>query len=146
MIFEHFDVNCDGSLDKAEFPNAVRLLLGQSLRPKELEALHDIIDSTNNKIRMVDFINFFKVEDQAMKSFRTSTSNTITSVSVSPDARFIAYGGMNCKVAVHDLRGGEAVFERTCGSQIGGVALADGGEFLAIGARVCGAANVQSGS
>mmetsp|Transcript_12739 Transcript_12739/g.37927 ORF Transcript_12739/g.37927 Transcript_12739/m.37927 type:complete len:2278 (-) Transcript_12739:673-7506(-) len=132
-IFERFDVNCDGSLDRAEFPNAIRLLLGQSLRPRELEALHDIIDSTNDKIRMVDFINFFKAEEVAMKSFHAQTSNTITTVTLSPDMRFVAYGGMNCQVVVHDLDGGARRFARTCATQIGGVALAAHAEFVAIG-------------
>lgn len=108
--------------------------VGQSLRPRELEALHDVIDSTNNKIRMVDFINFFCVEQERMKSFRASGSNTVTSVALSPEMRFIAFGGMDCGVAVHDLkRGGAPKFVTKCETQVGGVALARGAEFVAVG-------------
>ena len=38
-VFEHFDVDCDGSLDKAEFPNAVKALLGRD--PRKARELGD---------------------------------------------------------------------------------------------------------
>lgn len=132
-IFERFDANCDGSLNRTELPDAIQMLLGQSLRPQELETLHDIVDSTNDKIRLVDFISYFAAEEVAMKAFNTTTSNTITTVSLSPDMRFIAHGGMNCKVVVHDLDSSVLCFERTCATQTGGVALANHAEFIAIG-------------
>lgn len=134
-LFQMFDDDVDGLLDGPEFAAAMRYIVGSDLMENELEGLYDMISNSHDELRLCDFIDFFKPDGATNKllKFQRSNLNTITSISISSDQCFIAYGAINCVARVYEIEDGKSVFEKNYEKQVATVVVSPSGEFLGVG-------------
>ena len=103
------------------------------LQDNELEALFDLTENSFDHARVHDVIEFFLGHKSSITPARMQAkrTDTVTSLSFSPDGKRLACGSIDKTVAVFDLATGALVWERTTDAMVGAVAL--GGDHVACG-------------
>lgn len=129
----------DIKLSFAEFSGAMRSVVDQDLKPKELQDLYDTMDTSHDELRLDSFVNFFTSPEMSA-SLSVSTGNTITTVALCAAQTFVAVGGIDCTVKIYDLRpasesstSGSIVFDHKFPKQVGAVCLSADGRFVGVG-------------
>ncbi|KAJ8607183.1 hypothetical protein CTAYLR_007342 [Chrysophaeum taylorii] len=130
-----YDVNNDGLVQFDEIAAFFTHTMGIQLLDSETEALHDLLDNSMDTIRVTDLATFLEKNDRKSEispsRLEIERKNTVTTVAISPDAKRVGFGGMDCAVSIYDLGTHDLLFQKKCPKQVGALSLGRAG--LAVG-------------
>jgi len=108
------DKDKDGVLNPDEFTVAIRSLVQANLKGGDLESLYDLISRSDDELGVGDFIDFFCSPANATgKKFSVPTGGTvITTIAMSADQQFVAFGGANCSAQMYSIQNGNLVVKK----------------------------------
>ena len=105
------------------------------MKDQDLEGLYDLISRSDDELLLGNFIDFFcSPKITASKKFSVSTGATVvTTIAMSPDQRFVAFGGMNCFVRLYMVGNSACKLSKRFEKQISSIVLSSTGDWLGVG-------------
>ena len=90
------------------------------------------MDDSHEMLQLHTFVSFFR-EEGAAGALTVDLGNTITTIALSANQRFLAAGGINCVVNVFELGSRASVCSIKFKKQVGAVALSSDGRQMGVG-------------